>query len=198
MLRAFQIRIPRTASTSIRAALKELPPEKKNHFSAARYLSAFPDEFPISFSFSFIRNPYHQIRSFYELERLQNKLPGEMRDFKYWLTHPERRRTFGGVDPLNQTKWICDNAGNCMCTRIYRFEHLVESFAQLCRDLNLSPRPLRKLEALTGGPRPVQISDVLKDAVHSQYAHLFSMLGFDPDTGKPVQDKLKGIPLWVP
>ena len=117
----------------------ELGPPRLAHLKARDYVRCghmTAEEFASSYKFSFVRNPWDRVVSFYKYlaqreglefkEFVLKSLSNNLWKDRYWFVGP-------------QWEFVCDAAGNVMVDFVGRFERLQEDFNQVCQALKLPP-----------------------------------------------------------
>lgn len=148
-----QVKVPKTAGTSISAALKCMHVVKphrdiieiKEGVELARKLGSLPIKQPLSedwfnqfFKFGFVRNPWDRVVSLYnrrEGQQLSESMTFE--EFVGWITyasdtciHPSRHK--------NQLDWFADRQGNVLVDFIGKFETLEDDWSLICKRISFN------------------------------------------------------------
>ena len=98
------------------------------------------------FSFTFIRNPWDRLVSWYHVNDFVNVKPSEIDSFDEWvraglpIIHKEFDRFFSDTDTrnyLDQDAFFCDLEGNEMVDFVGRFERLQEDWPTVCERLGI-------------------------------------------------------------
>lgn len=95
------------------------------HDTATTVRAHFPNEFPLYFKFSFVRNPWQQMLSLFF--RLNYKRDLSVQAFRPFVMDFKNR--LGGTVPRIS---LYDESGHCLMNYIGRFERLEEDFAEVC------------------------------------------------------------------
>jgi hypothetical protein len=162
------VRVPRTASSSMKQALEEAFAQD----AAARFHGARLDEdcrmlmkrpqWPAAYTFGFVRNPWERLVSVYfflftdaaqraigvlaqqgaidfDTAWRHERMWEERPPFSDWIT--------GGFEHFhlmakNQLDYLVDDQGKVAVSFIGRYENLDADFAKVCRDIGIPERPL--------------------------------------------------------
>ena len=190
--RAIFIWIPKTAGTSLGAALESLDvfhrlveedlwgriaEEERSRWRTANlqhlcvegvkhYLidAAWED----CYSFSFVRNPWDRLVSFYEYSRTSISNPDSIQYGKAPLGSFEQ--WFEESPIIDQLYYLRDRDGQIPINFIGRFETLGSDFAKVCDDLGLPQASLPKLRASKRGNYRDYYDTALKKKVAEKYA----------------------------
>lgn len=135
--KALFIRIPKTGSTSIGAALNT----PRGHLTLAYFQER---NIHYDYSFAFVRNTYTRLVSWYRYhhdneingfrEWVQDGCPTEWDDD--WIAHWQDN------NPLNQMLYIKNEQGNVDVDFIGFFENLKEDYLEVCNQLDIQNPPL--------------------------------------------------------
>lgn len=149
---AILVRVPKTAGTSMAAALKSFEVGKphrnilqiRDAVEAARQAGRLPpgsqlppDWFDRFYKFGFVRNPWSRTVSMYKRkEGIQMADRMSFDEFVDWIDcasatciHPSRHR--------NQLDWFTDTDGNVLVDYIGKFETLNEDWEKICSRLSV-------------------------------------------------------------
>ena len=138
------IHIPKTAGSSIRSSLKDLPLKPRNagidrHFKALAIRSRVDLElFNSSFKFAFVRNPWDRQVSLYHYILKTSIHPTHEKTkllgcFKTFVFSRAKLR-------FSQYSWISDKEGNLLVDFVGRFENLEADFQTLCTKIGISTK----------------------------------------------------------
>jgi len=160
------IHVPKTGGTSIENALGLSGPR---HNTALEYLNHYPEIWESYFTFSFVRNPWDRLFSYYNFRRRIRQLEAENTlTFKEWLVriaelvksenHKRLNVEFaprlgvGTIEKNHAEGWrvkldnalymLTDEHGKVIVDFIGRFERLQQDFDIVCDKLNIAPRKL--------------------------------------------------------
>jgi len=142
-----------------------------------------PEEFNDYFKFSFVRNPWGRMASWYRLRCYNLKMKiGHTGvscaarkthwhgDFATWLTHP---------DLNSQTSMLYDNQGQCLVDFIGRFESLQQDFNFICDEIKTPHKQLPHLNATESDePYYEHYNDETRDIVGSRYSEDIENFGY--------------------
>jgi hypothetical protein len=117
-------------------------PPRLAHLKAGEYVRCGhlqPQQFNSYFKFSFVRNPWDRMASFYKYlgsperqtfkEFLTGQFQGELWVSKYWFVGP-------------QHEYVCDPQDRLMVDFLGRFETLQKDFNFVCEKLGVPPTPV--------------------------------------------------------
>lgn len=200
--RSIYVWIPKTAGTSIVNALEKrgvfrrdgqatlwgrIPKEdRKNHRAAnwqhiaARSIAEIlgETEWNDCFTFTFVRNPYDRLVSFYEYSRAARKDPGSIQygrpdpgTFEEWF---EENR------PWTQLQYLTDEDGRLMVDFVGRFEHLKRDILEISRRMKMRPLrlPWRKMRSSRRADYPSYYTAGLKKRVEDVYGEEIERFGY--------------------
>lgn len=185
------IHIPKVAGTSIEAALYGTF-GKVGHRSALERRQSDPDGFDLSFSFSFVRNPYDRFVSAFEYMRKggRNKFDSEWaernlshyKDFASFvvaLKQPQIRRTL--LDWMHfrpQHDLLCDADGTLMVDFVGKYETLETDFQKVSDRLGKS-MALPHFNRVERNCYEAYYSPETRAIVHSIYAKDFELFNYE-------------------
>lgn len=151
-LQTIFVHVPKTGGTSIERTLRKSPEQVVGgHTTAEGYRRKFPDEFARFFTFSVVRHPATRFLSAWRYLRampvnpaLNNALIHESASFANWM---ERLLEDPGlVDRIvhlhPQHRFVCDQSGDILVDRVYRYEEIDAAWSEICILLSLPPKPL--------------------------------------------------------
>ncbi|MFQ6027525.1 MAG: sulfotransferase family 2 domain-containing protein [Dehalococcoidia bacterium] len=190
--RAIFIWIPKTAGTSLSSALNSLgvfrrgtpedllgriPQEERKQWRAAnwQHLSVEGVKQKITepswddcYSFTFVRNPWDRLVSFYEYSRGARSDPNSVQygrpplpSFEQWVDE---------APPLSQMWYLKDADGQIPLDFVGRFETLEADFAQVCAALGRPKVGLYKMRASSRGDYRDYYDPALRKKVAEKYA----------------------------
>lgn len=144
-LKVIGIDIPRTASSARARLFAEMPenefPAKAvqakywtgvhKHATALEHLEYSPEKFSDYFKFTFVRNPWARMVSFFRYR--QRKFGAS--DFRQYIIKNKRK-------DLNtqQIDYLVDKKGRILVDFVGRFENLYEDFDIICQRINFEQR----------------------------------------------------------
>ncbi len=141
------IHIPKTAGTSMRWTLDFNRVNKENgvrkHNDANKIIGLLGQEkWDAVFKFTFVRNPWDRLLSFYHFRLRNNMITDEVlkQDFYKWATFKMTSKSPNSKIHFNlqaQTHWLKDQKGKINMDFIGRFEHLETDFKELATRLSL-------------------------------------------------------------
>ena len=151
------ISIPRTGTNSVRKSLGLVRTNSDNHQPTRAMRDVLgPREWDRRFTFSFVRNPYSRLVSWFAFcKKLakQGTLPADARklyltaSFSQWVLdgcpHHFNAVRFHGVNPLSLCDYLLDEKGNVMVDFVGRVENFNADFAVVCKKLGV-PTPTLK------------------------------------------------------
>ncbi|CAH9056775.1 hypothetical protein PSECIP111854_01861 [Pseudoalteromonas sp. CIP111854] len=125
-----------------------LGPPRLAHLYAEEYTKfgyTSKSEFDSLFKFSFVRNPWSRLVSEFTYRRALGH-SGYQQGFKHFVLEsfptPDRDNYITGVDHFRhivpQSRFLYDDAGNCLVDFIGRFESLQDDFAKVCESLKIN------------------------------------------------------------
>jgi hypothetical protein len=154
MIPYIYISVPRTATNSIHKALGS---DNLNNHKSIRLIK--DDEF----SFGFIRNPYEQLKSWYDYHKKMPNLTQYKVKFNDWISSgcphhwDEGMMKYTGVShPCQQSDYLTDEAGKQLVDFIGIFEALESDWRHVCRKIDLD----KDLEYLNYSKAPNNISAI--------------------------------------
>ncbi len=180
------VHIPKTAGSSMYAVL-ETPDA---HMIPAHRPVRVIDTAGL-FAFSFVRNPFERLLSFYHYV-LQTPWLGKERynmdkyrdiGFKRFLLEEEFRMPFTGMDglppvqKLPQAYWVMDEEANIAVDFIGRFENLVDDFKHVCDQIGLSVELPHVAKSKHGDWRE-EYDDEMIQFVHHHHCIDFETFGY--------------------
>ncbi|MFM1887605.1 MAG: hypothetical protein RL026_2762 [Pseudomonadota bacterium] len=194
------IAIPKSASHSIRFALRDqLGPEDEEqvalfvqrridhpvfaadghgHQTARQVRDALGEaRWPQYCSFAVLRNPW---------ERFVSCVAFMMRNNGWFADDPQgaMRRVLESPQQLSrvhywpQSRFVCDDDGQVMVTRLLRAEQLQAGFDELCHATGLAPRVLEQRNASEHQHYTAYYDDALRGAVGALYADDIARFGY--------------------
>src|SRR6056300_1403113 len=140
------IHIPKTGGTSVTSSLLEFSKNKSihQHTDMVWIKKNLGNKFDDCFKFTFVRNPFDRIVSFYCYRKAQNDwtntLNKSFEEFVYEDIYNRKNDPFIG----NQIDWLKLNR-EVKCNFIGRFENLQQDFNEVCRIVGIQNRTLDKL-----------------------------------------------------
>jgi Sulfotransferase family len=127
----------------------ELGPPMLMHMKAADYVRGrymTEEQFGSYFKFSFVRNPWDRVVSFYRYLGLSNRM-----DFKRFVMTTFRTEIWNTgawfVGP--QYEYVCNEHGEIVADFIGKFENLQSDFNQVCHRIGLAPQTIPHLNPST-------------------------------------------------
>jgi hypothetical protein len=137
------IHIPKTAGTSITAALKAVDPSavthlaglpSTKHVTAVQVREAYP-EFSRLFSFAILRDPYERFCSLYRYLKTLAAYAEHMKPVTTLEAFAELFEQPSWVDQLHSSRpqkdYVTDNTGQIIVTSLFRFESLAVAAAEI-------------------------------------------------------------------
>lgn len=120
----------------------EQGPPRLSHLTAAQYQEygyVTADEFSTYFKFSFVRNPWQRVYSFYRYLNYATK-----HSFNEFVIEFVNQSKLPNLDWFiaPQSNYLCDMQGNLLVDFVGRFENLQEDFNRVCEILELEKREL--------------------------------------------------------
>lgn len=147
--RAIFVHIPKTAGTSILAALG-IPPVFDTHAPAQAYARAYPDLFARAYKFAFVRNPWDRFASSFHFMKHGTDWPMQqdwarrhIGDLSFAeFTHRLRNPLFRAAVMAErffwpQSFWLGEGATGV--DEIFRFETIDSATTQLCARFGIAP-----------------------------------------------------------
>jgi len=101
--------------------------EINKHAKAIEYQQHSPENFSTYFKFTFVRNPWDRMVSFFHYHQARHGVT----DFRRYITKNE----FGDLN-TQQIDYLVDNNGFILVDFIGRFENLYEDFGKICQIIN--------------------------------------------------------------
>jgi len=153
--------------------------EVKNHPRKKHDKPLTQQEFDRYFKFSFVRNPWDRVYSWYRgvvrdgLLRKQMKLENQ-------ISFDDFIKQYEHIWPLNpQTYWLKNHRGQICMDFIGRFENLNTDFAKVCKELAISDTTLPHL--LESGIVPYKeiYSATTKDFIYKKYREEINLFGYE-------------------
>ena len=149
------IHIPKTAGTSVLAALGKRRVHYRQHFPWFVYRAANRSYFDNAFKFSFVRNPFDRLYSAYEYLKAggaggaHDQAVGEVirryQDFDdFVLRALHEGELLSNLHILPQSTFIVDLCGKVIVDFVGRQEALDDDFAQVAEKLNIPFKAERK------------------------------------------------------
>ncbi len=170
------VHIPKTGGTSIEHALGmyQLNGERgqQDHRTIAKIKEDLSEEqFESYFKFSFVRNPWARVVSWYRnvmrdpLHQKELEIENPHLTFRDFLHHYHHSWAL-----REQLYWLKDEKGQIPLNFIGRFEQLQQDFAIVCQKLNMQNKILPNLLASEPCEYVSFYDEKLRDAVASRYA----------------------------
>lgn len=166
----YYVRIPKTASSSIDAAL----PKPFGHRTALSWIEKVGREkWDSAFTFTFVRHPVDRFLSAY----YYSSIFGERDDPNSFLKNLEdfyvKKDNFLLLQP--QHEWICDKEGNVLVDFIGRFENLQNDWEEVCDAIGWANElPHAKASLRKNIPLTQESKKILREF----YAKDFELLGY--------------------
>tara|TARA_Y100001934_G_C12005935_1_gene609892 strand:+ start:173 stop:712 length:540 start_codon:yes stop_codon:yes gene_type:complete len=150
------VHIPRTGGTSVECFFEPTLCDKFYFPTKHRTHAKFIERYPEYFSFSFVRNPWDRLLSFYI------KCGGStdsVVDFKKWLSmYPYNTR-----HSMSMSDFILNRSNQPIVDFIGRYERLDDDFGSVCDKLGISPS---KLPCLNSTEHPNYVDYYDEEARH--------------------------------
>jgi hypothetical protein len=137
------IHVPKTAGTSVTAALKAVDPtavtrlaglRSTKHVTAVQIREAYP-EFSRLFSFAILRDPYERFCSLYRYIKTLPTYAEHMRPITTLEAFAELFQQPSWVDQLHSSRpqrdYVTDDTGQVIVTSLFRFESLATAAAEI-------------------------------------------------------------------
>lgn len=139
------------------------------HLSAENIKRCLPVDTPWEdyYSFSFVRNPWDRMVSFYEYVQSARLLPYSVHYGRSPL--PKFREWFDEGAPRDQLWYLRDSDGNIAVNFVGRFESLDADFAKVCEALRLPRVNLPKMRGSKRGDYRGYYDDCLRKKVARRY-----------------------------
>jgi hypothetical protein len=169
-------------SLHLRTALYALKKGKKSashHFKKALYPDLTPFEYKTFYKFSFVRNSWARMYSWYanvmrdEVLRNSYGIPSEDFTFEDFLLHKMDHNTFG------QLYFLTDSKGKVPMDFIGRFEYLQEDFNKVCTQLGIEDPTLPQLLVRKYSHYTENYTPRTKDLVYGFYKDEIDYFGFE-------------------
>lgn len=191
-LQVIFVHVPKTAGTSIERALLRSPDQVVGgHTTALGYRRKFPTEFADYFKFAVVRHPLTRFLSAYRYLRerpvqsaLNNVGIHECGTFEHWMSnvreHPELLDGIVHLQP--QHRFVCDERGEVLLDRIYRYEALDVAWADISGRLGIQVKPLARLNASKAATSAELTTDWIVQWIAESYAEDFRLGDYRPDS----------------
>lgn len=177
------VHIPRTGGTSINVALESLPDTRIcNHAAAASIHRYFGRKVARYSRFSFVRNPWGRLYSYYCKMRSRGhphdptisawkcKIPRSLSFEECVLNHPL---------PESQLDWVTDHRGKIVVDFIGRYERLQEDFDEVCDLFKIERRILTRENRFSRKPYRRVYTDEMREKVAQEYAKSIKFFGYE-------------------
>lgn len=129
------ISVPRTGTCAIHKALKT---DHKNNHKAMKLIE------PNGFSFGFVRNPYEQLKSWYDYHNKQKDLIQYQCNFNEWVANGCQHHwdkgymEYAGVShPCQQSDYLTNDKGEIIVHFIGVYEILSSEWKYVCKKLEI-------------------------------------------------------------
>ena len=187
-LKAIFVHVPKTTGTAIERTLRESPEQNVGgHTTALGYRRQYPVEFATYFKFAVVRHPVSRFLSAYRYLRKERVHPAlhnaeihECGTFEEWWDRmredPEQVKRI--VHFLPQRRFVCDERGDVIRDRIYRYESIEADWDDLCLRLGLAPRRLPRINDSRGVSQSELKAEALASWIEGVYAEDFVMGGY--------------------
>lgn len=154
-LAAIFVHIPKTAGTAIERTLQASPHQNVGgHTTALGYQRTFPEEFATFFKFGVIREPVSRFLSAWRYLRkmpvhpaLNNATIHECTGLSDWMdrlrTEPKLLDRIVHFWP--QWKFVCDESGDLMVDRLFRFERIEAEWREISAILGIQQAELPRI-----------------------------------------------------
>jgi hypothetical protein len=145
------VSIPRTGTNSFRKSLG-LTSKEFNHQSAAQIKAKLgDDEWDRRFTFTFVRNPYSRLVSWFSYCRQPSHIQPWARHlyvgktFAEWVMEgcPHHFRRLFGLNPFYLTEYLWDSNGSVLVDFVGRVENYAADFDYVCKQLGVPTPPLQ-------------------------------------------------------
>ena len=176
------VRVTKTASTSIVAALSALTNGDARTVSNYRGLQNSPTHLPLYeyapyvsapleqyFTFTFVRNPWDRMVSGYFYSRRQKMRRAHLLDFREWCYYRAQRYQY------NNCRWHSQSVAYDF---VGRFETLQEDFNRLCARLELAHTTLPHKNASAHGDYRQYYTDEVRALIARKYARDIDQFGY--------------------
>lgn len=180
------IHVPRTAGTSMRHVLfncceGELRDERgvatdpgspRHAFAKAVRADIGEQKWNAYFTFSFVRNPWERIVSWYTLSMFKNMFPRPFSEFLQ-MDH---------MLPPAQAEYLFDDAGKKLVKFIGRYENLDNDFSSVCSHIGIrSALPRKNQVPLPHAPYRTYYDNVTHDIIIKRYQQDIKLFGYTFD-----------------
>jgi len=165
-VKAIFIHIPRTGGTSLRTALGGRVGRVVWSHGSALAIKPIVGDWEDRFKFSFVRNPWERVASWYVYFKSLSILP--LKPFKYYVLSDnffmENKHSpeFVYIDPFTQKHYLATPSGEILVDFIGRFENIEEDFIRLCESLDFTPPTLPKLNSVGGDYRKMYTDEMVE------------------------------------
>ncbi len=188
-LKAIFVHVPKTAGTSIEQSL--LPASSGTvggHTTALGFRSKFPREFAEYFTFGMVRHPAPRFTSAYRYlaqepihPALGNRIVHECKTLGRFLDRirgePEIVERIVHLWP--QHRFLCDETGEILVDRVFRFEKLDEAWVEIAAKLKVVLPILPRLNKTGKAPSADMGTSQVNRFVQHHYAQDFAVFGFN-------------------
>ena len=181
------IAVPKTATTSIITALNEygeVETVRPKHKTAMEAYQELPEEiWNTYYKFSFVRNPFDWVASWYFYRQRENFKNNKNRHHTY--TGDISFSDFVRNDkewPNTQLEFLANDSGNILVDFIGRYENLDSDFNYICKKINI---PCIKLPSLNMAGKKFKPSELYDDElialVEERDGEIIKKFDYKPD-----------------
>lgn len=172
--RCIFVHIPKCGGTSIRRALGDAT-EGLAHRTAAQQINPETREF---FNFSFVRNPWDRMVSYYAFKVRKGRLPADMGFTTFVQYLYEQPQIFSHLPNLVRHIRPCTHWLNAEVDFVGRFEHLDRDFGIVCEKLGIAPITLAVENSSSHAPYQDYYDDLTRRRIEEQFRQDIQQFGY--------------------